>query len=216
MLPTKTHHGNCSLLHMFSSTAWKPLHFFTVSQIEMNRKSWLTKAEELHWGKCRILPLYFNVTQFYSQEAKSLISQRAFNPRDIFKQKEQSFDAGDTPAASRPGKKHDDDNDEDDDDGGGSPSRFPLQGGCRVRFYRRNRLSETSRFSLGFHHPLLQQWPPCLWLHLLYLRCLSHMLHLPPLQHRRGHTHLCSLQVRHIEAAFQLQEVPRRNHSSLM
>lgn len=87
----------------------------------MNRKSWITKAEELHWQKCRILPLYFNVTQFYSQEAKSLISQRAFNPRDIFKQKEQSFDAGDTPAASRPGKKHDDDNDEDDDDDGGSP-----------------------------------------------------------------------------------------------
>lgn len=40
MLPTKKHHGNCSLLHMFSSTAWKPLHFFNVSQIEiMNRKS---------------------------------------------------------------------------------------------------------------------------------------------------------------------------------
>ncbi|XP_026030771.1 drebrin-like protein A [Astatotilapia calliptera] len=39
-----------------------------------------------------------------ANEAKSLISQRAFNPRDIFKQKEQSFDAGDTPAASRPGR----------------------------------------------------------------------------------------------------------------
>uniref|UniRef100_A0A669F0R1 Drebrin-like a n=1 Tax=Oreochromis niloticus TaxID=8128 RepID=A0A669F0R1_ORENI len=98
--------------------------------------------------------LFTLTSLFHSQEAKSLISQRAFNPRDIFKQKEQSFDAGDTPAASRPGKKHDDDNDEDDDDDdddGGSPSCFPLQGGCRVRFHRRNRLSETSRFSLGFH-----------------------------------------------------------------
>lgn len=104
--------------------------------------------------------LFTLTSLFHSQEAKSLISQRAFNPRDIFKQKEQSFDAGDTPAASRPGKKHDDDNDEDDDDDdddGGSPSCFPLQGGCRVRFHRRNRLSETSRFSLGFHRPLLQQ-----------------------------------------------------------
>nr|XP_020441155.1 drebrin-like protein A [Monopterus albus] len=39
-----------------------------------------------------------------ANEAKSLISQRSFNPRDIFMQKEQSFEAGDTPAASRPGK----------------------------------------------------------------------------------------------------------------
>ncbi|XP_029300359.1 drebrin-like protein B [Cottoperca gobio] len=38
-----------------------------------------------------------------ANEAKSLISQRSFNPRDIFKQKEQSFD-NDRPAASRPGK----------------------------------------------------------------------------------------------------------------
>ncbi|PWA31953.1 hypothetical protein CCH79_00019290 [Gambusia affinis] len=40
-----------------------------------------------------------------ANEAKSLISQRAFNPRDIFKQKEQSFETN-TPSAapSRPGK----------------------------------------------------------------------------------------------------------------
>uniref|UniRef100_A0A669CHV7 Drebrin-like a n=1 Tax=Oreochromis niloticus TaxID=8128 RepID=A0A669CHV7_ORENI len=112
------------------------------------------QIEQENVGFC----LFTLTSLFHSQEAKSLISQRAFNPRDIFKQKEQSFDAGDTPAASRPGKKHDDDNDEDDDDDdddGGSPSCFPLQGGCRVRFHRRNRLSETSRFSLGFHRPLL-------------------------------------------------------------
>ncbi|XP_032426672.1 drebrin-like protein A isoform X5 [Xiphophorus hellerii] len=40
-----------------------------------------------------------------ANEAKSLISQRAFNPRDIFKQKEQSFEANTpSPATSRPGK----------------------------------------------------------------------------------------------------------------
>lgn len=41
-----------------------------------------------------------------ANEAKSLISQRSFNPRDIFKQKEQSFDAnsGTSPGPSRPGK----------------------------------------------------------------------------------------------------------------
>ncbi|KAM4719272.1 drebrin-like protein B [Anableps anableps] len=41
-----------------------------------------------------------------ANEAKSLISQRAFNPRDIFKQKEQSFEANNTPApvTSRHGK----------------------------------------------------------------------------------------------------------------
>ncbi|KAI3361870.1 hypothetical protein L3Q82_002194 [Scortum barcoo] len=38
-----------------------------------------------------------------ANEAKSLISQRSFNPRDIFKQKEQSFEASDRPAA-RSGK----------------------------------------------------------------------------------------------------------------
>ncbi|KAJ0012815.1 hypothetical protein NQD34_017149 [Periophthalmus magnuspinnatus] len=38
------------------------------------------------------------------QEAKSLISQRSFNPRDIFKQREQSFDGNNStsPAVSRP------------------------------------------------------------------------------------------------------------------
>lgn len=43
-----------------------------------------------------------------SQEAKALISQRSFNPRDVFKQREQSFEASDgrSPAASRPGKRH--------------------------------------------------------------------------------------------------------------
>ncbi|XP_069557079.1 drebrin-like protein B isoform X2 [Brachyistius frenatus] len=39
-----------------------------------------------------------------ANEAKSLISQRSFNPRDIFKQKEQSFEAGDRPSPSKPGK----------------------------------------------------------------------------------------------------------------
>ncbi|XP_051234488.1 drebrin-like protein B [Dicentrarchus labrax] len=41
-----------------------------------------------------------------ANEAKSLISQRSFNPRDVFKQREQSFEASDrsSPAASRPGK----------------------------------------------------------------------------------------------------------------
>ncbi|KAM6975911.1 drebrin-like a [Tautogolabrus adspersus] len=41
-----------------------------------------------------------------ANEAKSLISQRAFNPRDVFKQREQSFEVSDrsSPAASRPGK----------------------------------------------------------------------------------------------------------------
>ncbi|XP_008421363.1 drebrin-like protein A isoform X2 [Poecilia reticulata] len=40
-----------------------------------------------------------------ANEAKSLISQRAFNPRDIFKQKEQSFEANSlSPVTSRPGK----------------------------------------------------------------------------------------------------------------
>ncbi|AWP14811.1 putative drebrin-like protein A [Scophthalmus maximus] len=39
-------------------------------------------------------------------EAKSLISQRSFNPRDVFKQREQSFEVHDrpSPAAARPGK----------------------------------------------------------------------------------------------------------------
>ncbi|XP_055009320.1 drebrin-like a [Boleophthalmus pectinirostris] len=41
-----------------------------------------------------------------ANEAKSLISQRSFNPRDIFKQREQSFDGNNSnsPSASRPGK----------------------------------------------------------------------------------------------------------------
>lgn len=41
-----------------------------------------------------------------ANEAKSLISQRSFNPRDIFKQREQSFEAnnGTSPGAYRPGK----------------------------------------------------------------------------------------------------------------
>ncbi|XP_037548406.1 drebrin-like protein B [Nematolebias whitei] len=40
-----------------------------------------------------------------ANEAKSLISQRSFNPRDIFKQKEQSMEITNwSPAASRPGK----------------------------------------------------------------------------------------------------------------
>ncbi|CAL1568081.1 unnamed protein product [Knipowitschia caucasica] len=41
-----------------------------------------------------------------ANEAKSLISQRSFNPRDIFKQKEQSFDANSSssPGVSRTGK----------------------------------------------------------------------------------------------------------------
>ncbi|KAM9841279.1 drebrin-like a isoform 2-T2 [Aulostomus maculatus] len=39
-----------------------------------------------------------------ANEAKSLISQRSFNPRDIFKQREQSVEAGQRPAASRTGK----------------------------------------------------------------------------------------------------------------
>ncbi|CAG05412.1 unnamed protein product, partial [Tetraodon nigroviridis] len=41
-----------------------------------------------------------------TQEAKLLISQRSFNPRDVFKQKEQSLEAiaRPAPAASRPGK----------------------------------------------------------------------------------------------------------------
>ncbi|XP_047228004.1 drebrin-like protein A isoform X4 [Girardinichthys multiradiatus] len=42
-----------------------------------------------------------------ANEARSLISQRAFNPRDIFKQKEQSFEANNLPSpASRNGKLH--------------------------------------------------------------------------------------------------------------
>lgn len=40
------------------------------------------------------------------QEAKSLISQRSFNPRDVFKQREQSFEANGSPSASRPGTQH--------------------------------------------------------------------------------------------------------------
>ncbi|XP_075885889.1 drebrin-like a isoform X2 [Nelusetta ayraudi] len=42
-----------------------------------------------------------------ANEAKALISQRAFNPRDVFKQREQSFEAsgdGRSPGSSRPGK----------------------------------------------------------------------------------------------------------------
>ncbi|XP_035464099.2 drebrin-like protein B [Scophthalmus maximus] len=41
-----------------------------------------------------------------AHEAKSLISQRSFNPRDVFKQREQSFEVHDrpSPAAARPGK----------------------------------------------------------------------------------------------------------------
>ncbi|XP_067341207.1 drebrin-like protein B isoform X2 [Channa argus] len=41
-----------------------------------------------------------------ANEAKALIAQRSFNPRDVFRQREQSFEANNTatPAASRPGK----------------------------------------------------------------------------------------------------------------
>ncbi|CAB1439576.1 unnamed protein product [Pleuronectes platessa] len=39
-----------------------------------------------------------------ANEAKSLISQRAFNPRDVFKQREQSVEANDRSSSSRPGK----------------------------------------------------------------------------------------------------------------
>lgn len=43
----------------------------------------------------------------FSQEAKSLVSQRSFNPKDIFTQREQSFKASSIlpPASSRPGKR---------------------------------------------------------------------------------------------------------------
>lgn len=43
-----------------------------------------------------------------SQEAMALISQRSFNPRDMFKQREQNFEAsgdGRSPLSLRPGKK---------------------------------------------------------------------------------------------------------------
>lgn len=36
------------------------------------------------------------------QEAKSLISQRSFNPRDVFKQREQSFEANASTSAAAP------------------------------------------------------------------------------------------------------------------
>ncbi|XP_059213667.1 drebrin-like protein B [Centropristis striata] len=39
-----------------------------------------------------------------ANEAKSLISQRSFNPRDIFKQREQSFESSHIPSPARPGK----------------------------------------------------------------------------------------------------------------
>ncbi|XP_034457445.1 drebrin-like a isoform X1 [Hippoglossus hippoglossus] len=39
-----------------------------------------------------------------ANEAKSLISQRSVNPRDVFKQREQSFEASDRSSTSRPGK----------------------------------------------------------------------------------------------------------------
>ncbi|XP_042337149.1 drebrin-like protein A [Plectropomus leopardus] len=41
-----------------------------------------------------------------ANEARSLISQRSFNPRDIFRQREQSFESNErpSPSASRPGK----------------------------------------------------------------------------------------------------------------
>lgn len=44
----------------------------------------------------------------YVQEAKFLISQRSVNPRDIFKQKEQSMESTNdrSHAVSRPGKQH--------------------------------------------------------------------------------------------------------------
>ncbi|TNM92042.1 hypothetical protein fugu_019054 [Takifugu bimaculatus] len=46
------------------------------------------------------------------QEAKSLISQRSFNPRDVFKQREQSFEANASTSAapSRPGTQQEADN----------------------------------------------------------------------------------------------------------
>ncbi|XP_040013675.1 drebrin-like protein A isoform X2 [Xiphias gladius] len=47
-----------------------------------------------------------SAARFRSQEARSLISQRTFNPRDVFKQREQSFEANEraSAAAPRPGK----------------------------------------------------------------------------------------------------------------
>uniref|UniRef100_A0A3P9HAB0 Drebrin-like a n=1 Tax=Oryzias latipes TaxID=8090 RepID=A0A3P9HAB0_ORYLA len=51
--------------------------------------------------------LLFFIFIVFSQEAKSLVSQRSFNPKDIFTQREQSFKASSNlpPASSRPGKR---------------------------------------------------------------------------------------------------------------
>ncbi|XP_072310682.1 drebrin-like a [Eucyclogobius newberryi] len=56
--------------------------------------------EETRTGKSRV------ASAEKANEAKSLISRRSFNPRDIFKQREQSFEANNSnsPAVSRPGK----------------------------------------------------------------------------------------------------------------
>nr|XP_046231953.1 drebrin-like a [Scatophagus argus] len=57
-------------------------------------------------NKSRKTGINFAASVQKANEAKSLISQRPFNPRDVFKQREQSFEANNRqfPAASRPGK----------------------------------------------------------------------------------------------------------------
>lgn len=64
--------------------------------------SLILHLEYIYYGTSSTLQMSFpsdsrfrkslNVFLYYSQEAKSLISQRAFNPRDIFKQKEQGIE----------------------------------------------------------------------------------------------------------------------------
>uniref|UniRef100_A0A3B3ZG17 Uncharacterized protein n=1 Tax=Periophthalmus magnuspinnatus TaxID=409849 RepID=A0A3B3ZG17_9GOBI len=67
------------------------------------------RAQEIEQQKYERIEQEEREQEQQRQEAKSLISQRSFNPRDIFKQREQSFDGNNStsPAVSRPGNKSD-------------------------------------------------------------------------------------------------------------
>ncbi|XP_040929206.1 drebrin-like protein A [Betta splendens] len=69
-----------------------------------------------------------------ANEAKALISQRSFNPRDVFKQREESLEAKDalSPTASRPGKVQ---------------SSFFSQGSCEVPLETEDLLSWRTHLS---------------------------------------------------------------------
>ncbi|XP_029921267.1 drebrin-like protein A [Myripristis murdjan] len=64
------------------------------------------RLEQQHQKNSQKASIQFAASVQKAKEAESLISQRSFNPRDVFKQKEQpsGLNSGRSPATTRPGK----------------------------------------------------------------------------------------------------------------